>query len=124
MGTVTNVTTTPYRVNSPKPPFAWVVPNPKVLIEYHQAMVNGLEIWHMRVEVYAGANNDIGAQQALDAMVTGSGAANVKAAIESDKTLGGACSSLIVTEVGGYAEYTRPDGATLIGASWDIDVYV
>lgn len=108
------------------PPFAIVRPNPEVLIDYHEAMQDGLEIAHMLVEVYAGAvgsGGDVAAQQRLDQYVASSGASSVREAIESDRQLGGASSDLVVTACRSYTEYPRPDGATLVGAQWALDVF-
>jgi hypothetical protein len=75
------------------------------------------------VQAYAGAIDDIAAQQTLDAYLSSTGTSSVVVAIESDLTLGGACNSLIVRECRGYTEFSRPDGATLIGAEWDVEVH-
>jgi hypothetical protein len=85
-------------------------------------MRNGVEYWHLVVQAYAGAHDDVTAQQTLDAYLSSSGTSSVKTAIEADQTLGGACQGLLVTELRGYTEFSRPDGATLIGAEWDIQV--
>jgi len=128
VGAIVGLAVSPYydaTANS-VPPFGIVRPNPEVLIDYHAAMQDGLEIAHMLVEVYAGAvgqNGDVTAQQLLDQYVASSGPSSVREAIESDRQLAGACQDLIVTACRSYTEYPRPDGATLVGAQWAIDVY-
>jgi hypothetical protein len=104
------------------PPIGLIRPNPETLIDYHESMRNGVEIAHMLVEVFAGAQGDVNAQQALDGYVASSGTSSVRAALESDRTLGGACQDLIVIECRSYTDYTRPDAATLVGAQWVVDV--
>ena len=51
------------------------------------------------VEIYAITSRMVerSGQDKLDGLLTGSGSGSIKAAIESDKTLGGACNTLRVT---------------------------
>lgn len=111
-----------YVLSNPTLPTIWVRPDAAELITYHQAMQNGLEHWHLVVEAFVGTGTDIGAQVKLDGLVASTGASSVKAAIESDKTLGGVAQSLMVGDAHGYAEYARPDGSTVLGAKWQITV--
>jgi hypothetical protein len=117
------LTVSAYVMNNPNPPLIWVRPNPDVLIDYHLAMRDGYETWHLVVQAYAGAIDDIAAQQTTDAFLASTGTSSVKAAVESDLTLGGACNGLLIRECRGYTEFSRPDGATLIGAEWDVEVH-
>lgn len=110
-----------YVLANPTLPTIWVRPATEP-VNYHQAMGNGLDEWMMLVQAYVGTPSDIGAQKQLDEFLASSGATSVKAAIESDKTLGGAASDLMVTNCSGYLEYSRPDGTTALGAEWNVRV--
>lgn len=86
------------------PPAAVVEPaNP--VVEYHQAMAGGLNVWRLKVRVFEAANADTQSQQALDSYIAPTGTKSVKAAIEGDKTLGGVVADLTVDESVGYGEY-------------------
>jgi hypothetical protein len=61
-------------------------------------MVNGYDNYQAYVLVIVGRMSDRSSSDRLDAYLAPSGSQSVKAAIEADKTLGGACSSLIVTD--------------------------
>jgi hypothetical protein len=114
----------PYVLSNPTPPVIWVRPAPDELITYHGAMRNGLELWHLVVEAYVGVGSDVGAQMLLDTLVESTGASSVKAALEADKTLGGAAADLKVDDAHGYAEYARPDGPSLLGCRWNVLVHM
>jgi hypothetical protein len=130
----------PYVTGNFTPPLVWVKPDPGDLIEYHQAMRDGLEHWHLVVEAYVGSGSDIGAQQKLDKLVESSGASSVKAAIEADKTLtkrmllpngavvtgqAAVAQDLKVGDAHGYAEYATPDGSSsVLGCKWNVTVYM
>ena len=113
-----------YILGNPTLPVIWVRPAPSEGIEYHRAFANGLEEWTLLVQAYfASGITDIGAQKKLDELLESSGATSVKAAIESDKTLGGVAKDLKVERCTGYLEYGRPDGTTALGCDWTVVVY-
>lgn len=64
----------------------------------------GLDTANLDVVVLVQRFSDRSAQTELDKYLAGSGAYSIKTAIESDRTLGGACSTLKVTsaEAGSY----------------------
>jgi len=111
----------PYMLASPTPPSIHVFPD---TIEYDKVMKRGLDDWFILVQAFVGTTSDIGAQQKLDEMLAPSGATSIKAAIESDKTLGGAVSSLQVVSCSGYRVYPRPGSsdAAVLGAEWRVHV--
>lgn len=82
-----------YVPDSLSPPAAVVEP---LEVDYHSAMQNGLEEYRAFVLVIVGRMSDRSSQARLDAYVAGSGQTSVKAALESDRTLGGACATLNV----------------------------
>ncbi|MFD9706209.1 hypothetical protein [Lentzea sp. NPDC059081] len=65
--------------------------------------------------------NDRSGQKALQEYMKGSGPKSVKAAIEADKTLGGACESLQVMSVRGMGQYEHGTD-TYYGADWLVRV--
>jgi hypothetical protein len=131
-GLVTNLNTlkttyqdmqiSPYVLANPTPPVIWVKPTQGNVIEYHQAMMNGQETWSFTVQAFVAGGGDIIAQTVLDELLNTSGAHSVKAAIEADKTLGGAAEDLIVRRVISYQEYQRADGTIALGAEWIVEV--
>jgi hypothetical protein len=111
-----------YVLANPTPPTLWVRPSSDVAVEYGQAMGGGSTNWYMVVFGFVGAVSDIGAQKLLDEMIGTGTASSVQDAIETDKTLGGACSDLDVRECRAYQEYVRSDGSSVLGAEWDVYV--
>jgi hypothetical protein len=124
LGVLEGVQVSPYELSNPTPPVIWVKPDPGEFVTYHQAMRNGLELWHFIVEAYAGAMFDIGAQMTLDPFVASSGPTSVKAAIETDLTLGGLVQNLECTNAHGYAAYQRADGTAFHGCRWNVTAHV
>lgn len=107
-----------YRLAAPTYPSVEVWPDS---ITYHQAMSNGLAFWTFTVRAYTGITTDIGAQQDLDALL-GENGSGVKAAIETDRTLGGVCNRVTVRSAGNYQTYVTADGGQLVGADWTVEV--
>lgn len=66
-------------------------------VTYHQAQQNGLTEYRAYILVIVGRMSDRSSQARLDAYVDTSGTSSIKAALEADRTLGGACSTLTVT---------------------------
>jgi len=122
LATIPNVTISPYVLINPTPPIVWIRPAPDILVAYHQAMRDGVEIWHLMVQATSGALDDVTAQQMLDALAASSGSSSIKQAVEADRTLGGHCQDLVVVECRNYVEFARPDGSTLIGAEWGVEI--
>lgn len=124
-GLETNLTTIPdtqvsaYRLANPTPPCVMVLGPDEVA--YHKAMGNGHDTWTIVVMAFAGLVSDIGAQKVLDKFIAATGSTSVKAAIESDTTLGGAVNDLIVVSCSGYREYTVGQ-KHLLGAEWTVVV--
>jgi hypothetical protein len=85
-------------------------------------MARGADTWHLTVRVYAAANLDRGAQVKLDALMAPSGSSSVKAAVESDRTLGNVVNDAHVVRCSGYRVYERGGQAALLGAEWLVEV--
>ncbi len=68
------------------------------VVPFDLTMRGGSDAWEVPVWVIVGKVSDRASRTALCAYVNRSGASSVKAAIEVDKTLGGTCDSVRVTE--------------------------
>lgn len=112
----------PYVLSNPTLPVIWVKPTPGAVTEYHQAMRDGQETWSMTVQAFVAGGGDKAAQIVLDELLDTSGGHSLKAAIEADKTLGGATDDLIVRRCSSYQEYQRTDGTLVIGADWIVEI--
>jgi hypothetical protein len=65
-------------------------------IDYHRAMAGGMIIYSFTISVVVGRVNERVAQEALDGYASYSGAGSIRAALETDPTLGGVVDTLIV----------------------------
>lgn len=118
LDTITGLRAFDYVPDSLSPPAAVVEP---LEIDYDEAMQRGLDVYRAYILVIVGRMSDRSSQDRLDAYVAGSGASSVKAALESDKTLGGACSTLQVTSA-------RPrevvvSGVNMIAYRFEVTIY-
>jgi hypothetical protein len=116
-----------YILSNPTLPTIWVKPTAGAVTEYHQAMEtmgnpDGQLKWSLTVQAFVASGGDITAQMVLDELLNTSGTHSVKAAIEADKTLGGASEDLVVRRVITYQEYQRADGSMALGAEWLVEV--
>lgn len=68
-------------------------------VTYHRAMKGGLSEWQFTISLIAGRMGDRPAQRQLDAWMSYDGNQSVREAIESDRTLGGNCSTLKVADM-------------------------
>lgn len=82
-----------YVPDSLAPPAAVVEP---LEIDYDEAMNSGTQFYRAFILVIVGRMSDRSSQDRLDAYLTDTGASSVKAALEADRTLGGACATLQV----------------------------
>ncbi len=107
-----------YVPDSLSPPAAVVEP---LEVDYDEAMQRGLDFYRAFILVIVGRMSDRSSQDRLDAYVAGSGVSSVKAALESNRTLGGACSTLQVTSA-------RPrevvvSGVNMIAYRFEVSIY-
>ena len=107
-----------YVPDSLAPPAAVVEP---IEINYDEAMARGLDFYRCYALVIVGRMSDRSSQDRLDAYVAGSGVSSVKAAIENDKTLGGACSTLQV--IGALPRTIVVSGIDMIAYRFEVEVY-
>jgi len=82
--------------DNPTPPIAVVMPG---RITYDTAFGRGSDEYTFSIMLIVGRVADRAAQNTLDAYCASSGSASVKAAIEADRTLGGAALDCRVTEM-------------------------
>lgn len=82
-------------------------------VTYHRAMSGGLSAWDYVVSAVGGRMGDRAAQIQLDGWMSYDGAQSIRAAIEDDRTLGGACSTLIVADMVAVRPLTLGDAAYL-----------
>lgn len=68
-------------------------------VTYHRAMAGGLSAWEFVIALVAGRMGERSAQVQLDTWMSYAGSGSVRAAIEADPTLAGACSTLIVGDM-------------------------
>jgi len=120
LATISNVQTSAYMLSAPTPPYLEVAAVEE--IEYDGAMGRGLDTYRFIVRGYAGLVSDRGAQVKLDEFLASTGSTSVKAAIEGDRTLGGACSDLQVERVDGYQVYAAEGRGPFLGAEWTVRV--
>lgn len=121
LSTIPNVQVSAYQLSNPTPPAIHVVPG---MTEYHQTFGGSSEAewWEFTVQAFVAIPNDIGSQRRLDEMLESTGSSSVKAAIESDPTLGGIVDDLIVTTRTGYQLYVNEGRGTVLGAAWTVRV--
>ncbi|MFD8882387.1 hypothetical protein ACFV0H_07665 [Streptomyces erythrochromogenes] len=90
-------------------------------LEFDKVMGRGLDEAELTCRVLVGRNDDITAQRILDALLSGSGPASLKAVIEvargapGEAALGGLCDDFHVTRVQGYRWYEH-QGTQYVGA--------
>lgn len=88
----------------------------EVDITYDAAYARGMDDIRVTCKILAAPATEVQTgQQRLDGYLKGAGPTSLKAAIESDDTLGGACDDLRVERVQGYRLYEL-GGVTYIGA--------
>ena len=119
LATVTDVQVLAYVLSNPTPPAFAVFP---AACDYNQAMARGLDRWTFTVQAIVSAASDQDGQKQLDTYLAPTGSTSVRAAIESDRTLGGVVDNLVVTRVSGYQLYADERGANL-GAEWSVEVW-
>jgi hypothetical protein len=118
LDTITGLRVFDYVPDSLSPPAAVVEP---LEVDYDEAMRRGLDFYRAFILIIVGRMSDRSSQDRLDAYVAGSGASSVKAALEANRTLGGACSTLQVTSA-------RPrevvvSGVNMIAYRFEVSIY-
>ena len=103
------------------------LPTPAAIVEpleitYHEANVStGLNYYRAYVLVIVGRMSDRSSQDRIDAYLANTGSSSIRAAIEADRTLGGACSSLIVVEA--LPRSVVVSGIDMTAYRFEVDIY-
>jgi len=101
------------------PPCAIVFPGSPV-VEYHEAMGNGLDRFLFTVQVLAQRFDLAANQDMLDAMISGS--SSIRALVEGDRTLDGSASDCQVVSASGYGLRSAME-TDYIGCDWRVEVF-
>ena len=121
LATITSIQTSGYILSNPTPPTAWVTYDDP-LVEFDLTFGRGGDKWFLVVEVFVPLTTDRGGQARLDPYLEGSGATSVKAAIESDTTLGGACESCRCTHIDGVGDYQLGERGAMLGFRAHVEI--
>ena len=119
LATVSGLRTSSIIPEDPKPPVAVVIFD---RVEYDTSFARGLDMYLFKVVVVMGRVNTRGTEEALDAYLSGDGAASLKAAIQIDRTLAGEANDLRVTSGENVRELVVGD-ITYVAADFLITVY-
>jgi hypothetical protein len=122
-----SIQVSPYILASPTLPHAYLFPSN---IDYDIAPggltmnARGGDTWTITLRALIGEVSDIGSQQLLDQLLEPNGATSMKAAVESDYTLGGLVYNVTAKTCSGYRQYQpTPTSAPVIGAEWTLEVF-
>jgi hypothetical protein len=119
LGTISGLRTTTETPDTISPPIAIVnVAN----VSYDLAFQRGLDEYNFVITVIVGRVGERSAQRLLDSYVSTTGASSVKLAIELDKTLGGKCDTLRVTDMRNYGSLVIGE-ITYLAAEFNVVVY-
>jgi len=119
LGTITGLRTSAWVPDQINPPVAVVKPES---ISYDTAFGRGLDTMEFSVLCIVGRVEERTAQATLDAYCATTGTASIKAAIESEPTLGSAISDLRVTEMRNYTSLSVGD-VTYLAAEFVVQVF-
>ena len=103
--TITGLRANAIQPDSPIPPQAVIFPTS---ITYDRTFKRGLDEYSFTVTLISSRADARNGQAIMDGFCAPTGSGSMKTAIESDRTLGGACQTLQVTELSAY-------GSTSIG---------
>jgi len=105
LATITGLRASAIQPDNPTPPQAIIFPTS---ITFDRTFKRGLDEYAFTITLIAGRQDARNGQAVMDGYCAPTGTGSIKTAIESDKTLGGACQTLHVTELSAY-------GSTSIG---------
>jgi len=93
-------------------------------VNFDQAMGRGLDEWWFLIRGFVAKASDVGSQKLRDKMLNPSGDFSVKAAIEVDRTLGGACHACRVVKGAprSYSVKTSAGDVTYSGVEFRVRV--
>ena len=120
LATISGLRTSYYITDNPTPPIAIVAPPS---IKYDQSFGRGLDEYNFQVIVLVTRADERIGQDLIDSYCAPVGAGSIKAAIESDRTLGGLVADLRVTDMTGVSPTTLADGQVYLSATWAVMVF-
>jgi hypothetical protein len=119
LGTISGLRTTTETPDTISPPIAIInVAN----VNYDRAFQRGLDEYNFVITVIVGRVGERSAQRLLDSYVSPVAPSSVKLAIELDRTLGGKCDSLRVTDMRNYGSLVIGE-ITYLAAEFNVVVY-
>ena len=119
IGAIPGLRTTTETPDTISPPIAIInVSN----VSYDKTFQRGLDEYNFVVTLIVGRVGERSAQRLLDSYVSTTGSSSVKLAIESDRTLGGKCDTLRVSEMRNYGS-TVIGEVTYLAAEFNVVVY-
>ena len=99
LATITGLRTAATMPDLPNPPVAIVIPDN---ISFDDTFQRGMDTLTFRIFLVVGRADERTAQNSLDGFCATSGASSIKAAVEGDRTLGGAAFDCRVTNMRSY----------------------
>jgi hypothetical protein len=105
--------------DEPKPPIAVIFPE---TVSFDTSFGRGLDEYTFTIQLIVSKVSDRNAQSNLDGYCNPDGATSVKAAVESDRTLGGLIQDLRVTEARDYRAATINEN-TYLTVTFVVTVY-
>jgi hypothetical protein len=119
LATISGLRTTTETPDTISPPIAIInVAN----VNYDRAFQRGLDEYNFVITVIVGRVGERSAQRLLDSYVSPVAPSSVKLAIELDRTLGGKCDSLRVTDMRNYGSLVIGE-VTYLAAEFNVVVY-
>jgi hypothetical protein len=119
LGTISGLRTTTETPDTISPPVAIVnVQN----VNYDRTFQRGLDEYNFVITVIVGRVGERSAQRLLDSYISTTGASSVKLAIELDRTLGGKCDTLRVTDMRNYGSLVIGE-ITYLAAEFNVVVF-
>ncbi len=119
LATISGLRTTTETPDTISPPIAIInVAN----VNFDKTFARGLDEYNFVITCVVGRVGERTAQRLLDSYVSSTGASSVKLAIESDKTLGGNCDTLRVTDMRNYGSIVIGE-ITYLAAEFNVVVY-
>lgn len=119
LATISGLRTTTDQPDTITPPIAIVN---LASVNYDVTSMRGLDTYNFVISVIVGRVGERSAQRLLDSYVSSTGSASVKLAVELDRTLGGKCDSLRVSEMRNYGQIVIGE-VTYLAAEFNVAVY-
>ncbi len=119
LGTISGLRTTTETPDTISPPISIInLAN----VNYDKTFARGLDEYNFVITVIVGRVGERSAQRLLDSYVSPVSPSSVKLAIELDKTLGGKCDTLRVTDMRNYGSLVIGE-ITYLAAEFNVVVY-